>query len=275
MNKMYILATALAVTFVGCSSSSSSDSSSSDYKEIKTIEEAENTAMTFQLTTVGLEDGGVVTPTSMINSFSNLLVSTQSDTYTCSNGGTVTVSGTQYNYTANFNNCDDFGIIYNGDQTTQIQETATEAQITMKSTSLTAQSVGLTIDYDNTIMTLKTDLDYNPITVSMDGTFTYDMNYPYNTSATLVYDNMFVTYIAYENDFKYLVDGEVEIKATDYSCIHGKYIYTTIDGVGSSNGTIKINDVIFEYYGFSAADVTFADGTQKRINISNEITCSN
>jgi len=278
MNKIYelIISLVLISGFTGCSSSndSSDEGSDNNWKSITNATEAINAGIIFELTPMNVENFENI-PLSI--DLSTILADRQT-TYSCFLGGYVLVIGTEYNYTAEFDNCHENDTTINGDMSIYTTSSINETTTVKTSNNLLVKKNDQSLRYVNSTITLKNDTDNTLRDIQVDGNISYDITTPYLVTAEIMYTNVLITHVTYDDKYRYIFNGDINATVDDYNCANGKYTYMTIDAVGDDIGTVQINDALFEYQRnnhlpASIFNVIYEDGTESQISTSDGLYC--
>ena len=267
----------LAGVMLGCGSSSD-EASTTNYLTgapvvISTQAEAQN-AIAAASSFAKTENSASLAPSRKAPSLAPV-----NETYECTEGGSITLSGDtadtetdSMNVTYTYESCVELGSTTNGIM--KMVGTQYDYVWSLTNFSMVDPEGSFVMNLSEKVTT---NSIYDPLTVTMDGTMDYVINSPQN-SGHVGYQNFKV--VIQESATRGSIDGDMSVTSSAYSCIDGRYNFETVETLtfesnGSiSGGVMKINDVSFQFNGDSTATVTFSDGTTTTVDQDTEIICN-
>ena len=284
MKKVLLMSviTAGLLTITGCSSKDANSVDTEKVTEIKTVEQAKGALGMSQAANFSA-------PTPAQQSAMRTILKTASSlkapvSKTCADGGSYAYDmDDQGDGSFTYNDCKMSGMTINGTRTydngkesgtiTWIDDKGETSSMTFRAdNTMQYQSLTMTFTGDDFKMTLDNFEEGRTLGVEMaEEICRYDTN-----SSTEICEKV-VT-----GPFDSTLAGKVGVQTTDkaFSCMNGNYKFTTItpmhhltnDGSVES-GTLKINDVTYEYHSEGTITVTLKDGTSSTIKADAEFSC--
>ena len=195
----------------------------------------------------------------------------------CSNGGTMSIKGDadqsgNMNVVTKFANCNQQGTVMNGGYDINSQTSGSNVHMDMEMSNFSYSSAASGNMTMNLRMTIDTNLQYNPMDLTMDGTIVYDIA---GNSGKVGYSNFKVR----TQNSALNMSGTISMESSQYSCYNGTYNVTTLEdlrtsyGSGYSSGVMVINGATYSYNSDSTVTVTLPNGETSVINQNTASVC--